>query len=171
VADNVVANAEHAAVAQLSTANASVVSTEADAVAPTFTAHETPAPSLSTETRLAPAPAIAERLDPVQSEADVVVMPAIEITAPATTAAPSIHAELPKVEFKALETTTLTPALESAGLVWVNTDSQKLAEVRAQIAAEPVVTHAPRQPKTPVLQSTGPMVLVETGGKEQTIEK
>ena len=167
-------------VAQLSTANTTVVSTEADAVAPTFTAHETPAPSFAAETRSTPAPAIAATPDPVQSEADVVVMPAIEVAAPVaviapttTTAsiAPAAPAELPKVEFQALEATALTPVLESAGLVWVNTDSQKLAEVRAQIAAEPVTTHAPRQPKPPVLQSTGPMVLVETGGKEQTIEK
>jgi ribonuclease E len=166
------ASAEHAAVAHLSTASQAVASTEADAVAPTFTAHETPAPSF-TESRPTPAPAIAAKPEPVQSEADVVVMPAIEVTAPATSApaVPSAPAELPKVEFKALEATSLTPVLESAGLVWVNTDSQKLAEVRAQIAAEPVTTHAPRQPKPPAEVSTGPMVLVETGGKEQTIEK
>ena len=168
---NVVAQAEHAAVANLSTANTTVASTEADVVAPTFTAHETPAPSFTAETHATPAPAIAARPDPVQSEADMVVMPAIEVAAPVAATAPTAPAALPKVEFKTLEATALTPVLESAGLVWVNTDSQKLAEVRAQIAAEPVVTHAPRQPKPPVLQSTGPMVLVETGGKEQTIEK
>jgi ribonuclease E len=56
-------------------------------------------------------------------------------------------------------------------MVWVNTDHQKLEEVRAQIAAEPVVRHEPRQPKPPVELSTEPMVLVETGGKEQTIQK
>jgi ribonuclease E len=56
-------------------------------------------------------------------------------------------------------------------MVWVNTDNQKLEEVRVQIAAEPVISHPPREPKPPVEVSTGPMVLVETGGKEQTIEK
>ena len=56
-------------------------------------------------------------------------------------------------------------------MVWVNTDGNKLAEVRAQIAAEPVISHPPRQPKPAVELSTEPMVLVETGGKEQKIEK
>jgi len=163
---------EHATIANLSTASVSVASTEADVVAPTFTAHETPAPKLAPEVK--PTPAVATTMDPVQSEADVVVMPAVTIAPVASTPAASpaaVPAALPKVEFKALEATELTPVLESAGLVWVNTDGQKLAEVRAQIAAEPVITHAPRQPKPPVEVSTGPMVLVETGGKEQTIEK
>jgi ribonuclease E len=56
-------------------------------------------------------------------------------------------------------------------MVWVNTDHQKLEEVRAQIAAEPAIVYPPREPKPPVEISTGPMVLVETGGKEQTIQK
>jgi ribonuclease E len=56
-------------------------------------------------------------------------------------------------------------------MIWVNTDNQKLEEVRAQIAAEPAIVYPPREPKPPVEISTGPMVLVETGGKEQTIQK
>jgi ribonuclease E len=78
---------------------------------------------------------------------------------------------LPKVEFQPLKTSELTSVIESAGMVWVNTDHQKLEEVRVQIAAEPVISYPPREPKPPVEVSTGPMVLVETGGKEQTIEK
>jgi ribonuclease E len=149
------------AITNTSTVYATVASTEADAVAPTFASHETPAPSFSSEPKVAAT--ISTTPVPAQSEADFVVAPVVEAVA-----AP---AELPKVEFKALQTTDLAPVLESAGLVWVNTDSQKLAEVRAQIAAEPAVTHAPRQPKPPVELTAGPMVLVETGGKEQTIEK
>jgi ribonuclease E len=78
---------------------------------------------------------------------------------------------MPKVEFQPLKTSELTSVIESAGMVWVNTDHQKLEEVRVQIAAEPVISHPPREPKPPVEVSTSPMVLVETGGKEQTIEK
>ena len=100
----------------------------------------------------------------------VVAPAAVSVEAPvaATTPAP---APLPKVEFQPLKTSELTSVIESAGMVWVNTDNQKLEEVRVQIAAEPVISHPPREPKPPVEVSTGPMVLVETGGKEQTIEK
>ena len=80
-------------------------------------------------------------------------------------------APLPKVEFKALQPAELDSVLATAGMVWVNTDNSKLEEVRAQIAAEPVVSHPPRQPKPAVELSTAPMVLVETGGKEQIVEK
>ena len=78
---------------------------------------------------------------------------------------------MPKVEFKALQPAELDSVLATAGMVWVNTDNSKLEEVRAQIAAEPVVSHPPRQPKPAVELSTEPMVLVETGGKEQIVEK
>jgi ribonuclease E len=92
--------------------------------------------------------------------------------APAPTPAPTpAPAPMPKVEFQPLKTSELTSVIESAGMVWVNTDHQKLEEVRVQIAAEPVIATPPREPKPPVEVSKGPMVLVETGGKEQTIEK
>jgi ribonuclease E len=96
-------------------------------------------------------------------------------TVVAAPAAPEVvkaaPAPLPKVEFKALQPAELDSVLATAGMVWVNTDNSKLEEVRAQIAAEPVVSHPPRQPKPAVELSTEPMVLVETGGKEQIVEK
>ncbi|MBU3584893.1 Rne/Rng family ribonuclease [Polynucleobacter sp. AM-26B4] len=95
---------------------------------------------------------------------------AVSVEAPVATPTPA-PAPMPKVEFQPLKTSELTSVIESAGMVWVNTDHQKLEEVRVQIAAEPVISHPPREPKPPVEVSTGPMVLVETGGKEQTIEK
>jgi ribonuclease E len=94
----------------------------------------------------------------------------VSVEAPVATPTPA-PAPMPKVEFQPLKTSELTSVIESAGMVWVNTDHQKLEEVRVQIAAEPVISHPPREPKPPVEVSTGPMVLVETGGKEQTIEK
>jgi ribonuclease E len=96
----------------------------------------------------------------------------VSVDAPAAISTPTpAPAPMPKVEFQPLKTSELTSVIESAGMVWVNTDHQKLEEVRVQIAAEPVIAHPPREPKPPVEVSTGPMVLVETGGKEQTIEK
>ncbi len=123
---------------------------------------------------------------PVAEPTPVAFVPATETTSvkvtevvtSAATSAPAVEptpvvaaAPLPKVEFQPLQTSELSSVIESAGMVWVNTDHQKLEEVRAQIAAEPVVRHEPRQPKPPVELSTEPMVLVETGGKEQTIQK
>lgn len=114
------------------------------------------------------ASASASALAPAPSSTSSVV--AIDST-PAVTAEVAAPAPLPKVEFKPLQTSELTSVIESAGMVWVNTDHQKLEEVRAQIAAEPAIVYPPREPKPPVEISTGPMVLVETGGKEQTIQK
>ena len=107
---------------------------------------------------------------PVVVEPTVVAPAAVSVEAPVATPTPA-PAPLPKVEFQPLKTSELTSVIESAGMVWVNTDNQKLEEVRVQIAAEPVISHPPREPKPPVEVSTGPMVLVETGGKEQTIQK
>ena len=138
------------------------------AVAATATSSEANA-SMNNETS-SPAP-----VAPAVSAAPTVaaeVSPAPDVSAEAPVAAPTpAPAPLPKVEFQPLKTSELTSVIESAGMVWVNTDNQKLEEVRVQIAAEPVISHPPREPKPPVEVSTGPMVLVETGGKEQTIEK
>jgi ribonuclease E len=116
----------------------------------------------------APAIAAPAVVAPVATSVDAPV--AISTPAPAPTPTPA-PAPMPKVEFQPLKTSELTSVIESAGMVWVNTDHQKLEEVRVQIAAEPVIATPPREPKPPVEVSTGPMVLVETGGKEQTIEK
>ena len=117
--------------------------------------------SVASASALAPAPSSTSSVVAVDST------PAVK----AEVAAPAAPAPLPKVEFKPLQTSELTSVIESAGMVWVNTDHQKLEEVRAQIAAEPAIVYPPREPKPPVEISTGPMVLVETGGKEQTIQK
>jgi ribonuclease E len=77
--------------------------------------------------------------------------------------------ELPKVAFQALEETPLHSVVQSAGMIWVATDSSKLAEVQGQIQAEPVVENLGRIPKPAASQPQGPMVLVETGGQEKTV--
>jgi ribonuclease E len=130
----------------------------------------------SVNTEASSSASVAPVFVPEVSPAPVVVAPAVvapasvSVEAPVATPTPA-PAPLPKVEFQPLKTSELTSVIESAGMVWVNTDNQKLEEVRVQIAAEPAISHPPREPKPPVEVSTGPMVLVETGGKEQTIEK
>jgi ribonuclease E len=77
--------------------------------------------------------------------------------------------ELPKVAFQALEETPLHSVVQSAGMIWVATDSSKHAEVQGQIQAEPVKENLGRAPKPAASLPDGPMVLVETGGQEKTV--
>jgi ribonuclease E len=79
--------------------------------------------------------------------------------------------ELPKVAFTPLEEKPLQQVLESAGMVWVGTDTAKLAEVQTQIQAEPAPMRAIREPKPPAALPQGPMVLIETGGQEKSVPK
>ncbi|APB98280.1 ribonuclease E/G [Polynucleobacter asymbioticus] len=77
--------------------------------------------------------------------------------------------ELPKVAFQALEETPLHSVVQSAGMIWVATDSSKHAEAQSQIKAEPVANNLGRTPKPAAALPDGPMVLVETGGQEKTV--
>lgn len=79
--------------------------------------------------------------------------------------------ELPKVVAKPLDRSLLDGVLQSAGLIWVDTQPEKHQEVLQQIAAEPKYKHVPRLPKPVSELSPGPMVLVETGGLERSIER
>ena len=84
--------------------------------------------------------------------------------------APSLP-ELPRVAFTPLAEEPLKDVVQGAGMVWVGTDQSKLAEVQTQIQAESPAPRVPRVPKSPASLPTGPMVLVETGGQEKTIDK
>ena len=57
---------------------------------------------------------------------------------------------------------TLEAVAEAAGLQWVNSDADKIAAVRAAIAAEPKPVHVPRERPPIVVIDEGPLVLVET---------
>lgn len=97
------------------------------------------------------------------------------VATPAAAPAPAIQViakpmpELPKVAFQALEETPLHSVVQSAGMVWVATDSSKHQEAQSQITAEPEVLPVGRTPKAAVSLQNGPMVLVETGGQEKTV--
>ena len=102
--------------------------------------------------------------------------PATQVAAPvAVVAAASVEViskpapALPKVAFQALEETPLHSVVQSAGMIWVATDSSKHAEAQNQIQAEPVAHNLGRAPKPAAQLPDGPMVLVETGGQEKTV--
>jgi ribonuclease E len=77
--------------------------------------------------------------------------------------------ELPKVAFQALEEKPLHSVVQSAGMVWVATDSSKHQDAQSQIKAEPEIVPMGRTPKAAVNLQNGPMVLVETGGQEKSV--
>ena len=97
----------------------------------------------------------------------------VSMLAPAAIAVTTIDAifkpvpELPKVAFQALEENPLHSVVQSAGMIWVATDSSKHAQAQSQI--QPEQTNLGRTPKPAASISEGPMVLVETGGQEKTV--
>ena len=75
--------------------------------------------------------------------------------------APSSRA-LPKVQAFELPLDELAQVAEGSGLHWVNSDAERVAEVRAAIAAEPKPQHVPRERPPAIVIDEGPLVLVET---------
>ncbi|QWD91166.1 Rne/Rng family ribonuclease [Polynucleobacter sp. MWH-Braz-FAM2G] len=110
-------------------------------------------------------PAQDSAANPVTTPTPVVAVASVATVEVITKPAP----ELPKVSFQALEETPLHSVVQSAGMIWVSTDSSKHAEAQNQIQAEPVVHNLGRAPKPAAQLPDGPMVLVETGGQEKTV--
>ena len=69
---------------------------------------------------------------------------------------------MPKIAAYNLPQAQLQQIVASAGLQWVNSDSEKVAAAQAAIAAEPQPVHIPRERPAPVAISNEPLVLVET---------
>lgn len=106
----------------------------------------------------APAPAPA----PAAAAAAVaqVAAPAAPIVVEAKPAASS--RALPKVQAFVLPLDELAQVAEGSGLQWVNSDAERVAQVRAAIAAEPKPVHVPRERPPAIVIDDGPLVLVET---------
>jgi ribonuclease E len=122
------------------------------------------APRAPREPREQRAPRQSNRTDNAAPAATPVAAPA-----PAIEVIAKPIPELPKVAFQALEETPLHSVVQSAGMVWVATDSGKHQEAQSQIKAEPEILPTGRTPKAPISLQNGPMVLVETGGQEKTV--
>ena len=69
---------------------------------------------------------------------------------------------MPKVQSFTLPVSELAQIAAASGLQWVNSDADKVAAVRAAIAAEPRPIHVPRERPPVVVLDDGPLVLVET---------
>ncbi|RZI66134.1 MAG: ribonuclease E/G, partial [Variovorax sp.] len=82
-------------------------------------------------------------------------------TASGVQAANGRHA-LPKVQAFELPLADLAQVAEGSGLHWVNSDADRVAQVRAAIAAEAKPIHVPRERPPVAVAEDGPLVLVET---------
>lgn len=155
---------------------------EAPAIEQASHGDDTPARSYFTRSTTAaapaPAPAPAEATPEVDVPAPQAAAPAVPaaepVAAPAPRARPAPVEQavpavasaaatgLPKVQPFTLEVDTLANIAQASGLVWVHSDSDKVQQAQAAIAAEPKPIHVPREPKPVVALDEGPLVLVET---------
>ena len=126
----------------------------ADAVAAPVN-QPSPAAPVATAPAPAPAPAPAAAASTAQ-------------TAPAS--APAASTALPVVASYTLPIDSLQQVAQSSGLVWVNSDSAKVAAVQAAIAAEPPLVRVPRERPPAVVVNEGPLVLVETRKDLNTLQ-
>jgi ribonuclease E len=102
---------------------------------------------------------------PVAAVVPAAVVPApviTQVSAAAPSAAPQPSRGLPKVASYTLPLESLQDIAQTSGLVWVNSDADKIAAVQAAIAAEPKPVHVPRERPPAVVVNEGPLVLVET---------
>ena len=91
-----------------------------------------------------------------------------QTTSPTPTEAAS--KALPAVTSYSLPIDSLQQVAQNSGLVWVNSDSGKVAAVQAAIAAEPAAVRVPRVRPPAVVVNEGPLVLVETRKDLNTLQ-
>ncbi len=133
---------------------------EAAAIQPPSPAPAAPLVPEPVRPRREPTPQMAVPAAPAMPAAPKPPTPA----APAVESQPTAAPALSHATNAPLPLDQLLPMLESAGMTLAQTDTQKLAEVQARIAAEPRPVHVPRlRPELPPLD-TGPLVQVETRG-------
>ena len=138
---------------------ASVVEAVAAPVAQTMSTAPTQAPAAPVAAE--PAPAIA---------AVPVAAVATAQTAPVSAPAEAASTALPAVASYTLPIDSLQQVAHNSGLVWVNSDSAKVAAVQAAIAAEPAAVRVPRERPPVVVVNEGPLVLVETRKDLNTLQ-
>lgn len=69
---------------------------------------------------------------------------------------------LPRIQPFELPVASLAQMAEGSGLQWVNSNAERVAQVQAAIASEPVAIHVPRERVPVAVVDEGPLVLVET---------
>jgi ribonuclease E len=103
---------------------------------------------------------MAESFLPVEPAAMPIAAPVVSAPVPvaAVVTPPAAALAAPFV----LPLDSLQAVAESAGLQWVNSDTDKIRAVQTAMASEPAPVHVPRERKAVVAANEGPLVLVET---------
>src|SRR5471032_857834 len=141
---------------------------EAQVAEPVETAPVAATPASETVAPIAsPAPVVAEAPAPVESE-PVKTFEPVETVAPAAPAPVAVAPVAPvapvaAVAAVALKEEALKPMLDTAGLVWVNTDADKLAAAREAAAQAEAPKRVVRERKRLPALDAAPMQQVETG--------
>jgi ribonuclease E len=98
----------------------------------------------------------------VTAEPAAMPIPAPVVAAPAPVAATAAQPVAAPAAPFVLPLDSLQAVAESAGLQWVNSDTDKIRAVQAAMASEPAPVHVPRERKAVAAANEGPLVLVET---------
>lgn len=83
-------------------------------------------------------------------------------TAPVAPALATAQAGMPKIGSYSLPVSDMDSVAVGAGLQWINSNPERIAAVKAQIASEPKPLHIPRERPPAIVLDDGPLVLVET---------
>ncbi|THJ36405.1 Rne/Rng family ribonuclease [Lampropedia aestuarii] len=121
------------------------------------------------EAPVAPAAPAAQAIEQVAAASTPVAEPAAVVQASAPQApvpSESVQADAPVASATpaafVLDVAGLSSVASSAGLQWVHSDADKVAQVQAAIAAAPKAVHVPRQRPAAVVLDDKPLKLVET---------
>jgi ribonuclease E len=125
------------------------------------TAAAEPSVATAVAVAVAAAPADTAIVQPVARAEQPVARPSSAPIVVEVSKAPASRA-LPKVQPFELPIHELAQVAEGSGLHWVNSDADRVAEVRAAIAAEPKSVHVPRERPPAIMIDEGPLILVET---------
>jgi ribonuclease E len=90
------------------------------------------------------------------------IIKTVEPVAAVVTAQVPAPVGMPKLQEFALPVLELAQIAEQSGLVWVNSDADRVAAAQAAIAAEIKPVHVPREPLPIVAADPRPLILVET---------
>jgi len=142
--------------------------------------------------QLAPAPEASQEATPITAQQTLPVAESVNVSIAQTEATPvstaAAQADTPQSanvstpQADAVKTTmpvainytlpveSLQQVAQNSGLVWVNSDSAKVAAVQAAIAAEPQPVRVPRERPPAVVFNEGPLVLVETRKDLNTLQ-
>ncbi len=156
-------NEEVATEAPTGNEQSAIVDVPADDAAPARSYFTLPTAAADASATVTEAPAQAD-VAPVAAAAPVVIEAPVApapVASPVA-AAPQATESAPAAQPFQLDVDQLATIAEQAGLQWIQSDTDKVAQVQASIAAEPKPVHVPRDPKPVAVVDEGPLVLVET---------